>query len=164
MAAISRFGCAAVGLLLGLGLQAQAAQFEGIVTHVTDGDTLWVRPADGGAPRPIRLQGIDAPEICQAWGTRSRDALAAQVMHQRVRVDSSAQDNWQRELGDVSLEGRDLGQWMVSQGHAWSYRFRGNPGPYATQEAQARNARLGLWGQGTALPPREFRRRHGSCK
>lgn len=164
MAASYWFARAAAGLLLGLGLPAQAAQFEGIVTHVTDGDTLWVRPAAGGPPRAIRLQGIDAPEICQAWGARSRDALAAHVMHRQVLVDSSAQDSWQRELGDVSLEGRDLGQWMVSQGHAWSYRFRGTAGPYATQEARARSARLGLWGQGAALPPREFRRRHGSCK
>ena len=59
---------AAASLLLTLVVCAQARSFEGVVTHVTDGDSLWVRPASGGAPRQIRLQGIDAPEICQAFG------------------------------------------------------------------------------------------------
>lgn len=142
---------------------ARAARFEGIVTHVTDGDTLWVRPVAGGAPRPVRLQGIDAPEICQAYGTRSRDALAARALHRQVTVASRAHDSYQRTLARVSLGGDDLGVWMVSRGHAWSYRFHSSRGPYASQEAQARSAHLGLWSERDPVQPRDFRKRHGSC-
>jgi micrococcal nuclease len=151
-------------MLLATCLSAFAANFEGVVTHVTDGDTVWVRPASGGAPRPVRLQGIDAPEICQAYGKRARQALTSRVLHQQVRVASSFDDDYQRVLGNISLGGQDLGRWMVSSGHAWSYRFRKDPGPFAEQEAQARRDGLGLWKERAPLPPREFRKLHGSCK
>lgn len=153
-----------VASLLVLSLASQARTFEGVVTHVTDGDSVWVRPASGAAPRQVRLQGIDAPEICQAFGAPSRDALAARVLHRRVAVNSSMRDSYQRTLGRVSMDGQDLGAWMVGRGYAWSYRFRRDAGPYAAQEARARRARLGLWLDGSAMEPREFRKRHGSCK
>jgi endonuclease YncB( thermonuclease family) len=38
------------------------------VTRVLDGDTVWVKPKGNLAPRKLRLQGLDAPEICQAGG------------------------------------------------------------------------------------------------
>jgi endonuclease YncB( thermonuclease family) len=150
--------------LLSLALCVHARTFEGVVTHVTDGDSLWVRPAAGGAPRQVRLQGIDAPEICQAYGAPSRDKLAAHVLHRHVAVNSRARDSYQRALGSVSVNGQDLGAWMVGHGYAWSHRFHRDRGPYAAQEARARKARLGLWADGAAMEPREFRKRHGSCK
>lgn len=151
-------------LLTGLVLPAHAGSFEGVVTSVVDGDSLWVRPATGGAPREIRLRGIDAPEICQPHGASARDALAAQVLHRRVVVASRARDSYRRVLAQVSVDGRDVGAWMVARGHAWSHRFQRERGPYAGQETRARHARLGLWADGAAMDPREFRKRHGSCR
>ena len=134
-----------------------------MVTHVTDGDTLWVRPASGGAPREIRIEGIDAPEICQAFGPAARDALAARVLRRQVKVRSRASDTYQRALAHVSLGDDDLGAWMVGRGYAWSYRFHNDPGPYAQQQARAKTAGLGLWRGGSPISPREFRKQHGSC-
>ena len=37
----------------------------GVVTYVIDGDTVKVRPSNGGKPISIRIEGINAPEICQ---------------------------------------------------------------------------------------------------
>ena len=150
--------------LLALSLAAHARVFQGVVTHVWDGDSLWVRPASGGTPRQVRVQGIDAPEVCQAFGLPARDALAAHVLHRHVAVNSRARDSYRRTLGRVSMDGQDLGAWMVGRGYAWSYRFGRDRGPYAALEEQARNARLGLWAHGTPVEPREFRKRHGSCK
>jgi micrococcal nuclease len=150
-------------LLLIVTLCAQAHVFEGVVTHVTDGDSLWVRPP-GGAPQQIRLQGIDAPEICQTFGVASRNALTAHVLHRHVLVNSRARDTYQRVLGRVSVNGEDLGAWLVSRGLAWSDRFRQHPGAYGPQETRARAARLGLWADTMPMQPREFRKRHGSCK
>ena len=41
---------------------ARADAWQGTVTWVTDGDTLWVRPDAGGRARKLRLKGVDAPE------------------------------------------------------------------------------------------------------
>jgi micrococcal nuclease len=154
---------ALLALLLLAGASANARVFQGTVTHVTDGDSIWVRGARG-APVEVRLQGIDAPEICQAFGKEARDALAGRLLHRQVAVNSRSRDKYQRVLGGVSTGGQDVGLWMVSRGYAWSYRYRRDSGPYAAAEAQARQARLGLWSLAAQpVEPRVFRKRHGSC-
>ena len=62
------------------------------VTRVFDGDTLWVKPVAGGRYRKLRIDGIDAPEICQRGGAASRDALAARVLNQVVEVSVRYED------------------------------------------------------------------------
>ncbi len=150
-----------LALLMCMG--AVARDFDGVVTHVTDGDSLWIRTASGAAPHQVRIDGIDAPEICQAGGVQAREALAARVLHRRVKVQTRRRDDYRRELARVTIEGDDIGGWMVTRGHAWSYRYRRDPGPYASQEAQAIQSRRGLWAQARAESPREFRKRHGQC-
>jgi micrococcal nuclease len=155
--------CGALLAALLLAVPAQARTFVGFVTHVTDGDSLWVRVEARGAPREVRLQGIDAPEICQAWGPQARTALESAALRRTVMIQTRARDRYQRIVGRVFVGSRDLGGWLVARGDAWSDGWRGRGGPYARQEAAAREARLGLWAAATPLPPREFRRRHGSC-
>lgn len=153
----------AVLLLLGDLASAAGGSWSGTVAHVADGDTLWVRPQRGGAPRAVRIDGIDAPEICQPYGERARAALVAHVLGRVVQVHARRHDDFGRVLARISLRGKDVGHWLVSQGHAWSYRYRADPGPYATQEKQARTRKLGLFRQSGAERPREFRKRHGPC-
>jgi endonuclease YncB( thermonuclease family) len=138
--------------------------FEGTVTHVTDGDTLWVRPDGGGRPRKLRLQGIDAPESCQAWGPQARSGLRTLVHGQRVRVEQAGRDDHGRGLARLQRGGVDVAAQLVLQGHAWSHRFGRRPGPYDREEEQARRARRGLFAAHRPEPPREFRRRHGPCR
>lgn len=154
------------------GLQAQTPNpvQAGVVTRVSDGDTLWVRPdapnAAGRRPKPIklRLQGIDAPERCQAWGPQAQAALEARVLHQRIELlTADARDDYGRTLGNVLLQGEDISAWMVSQGHAWSYRYRRSDGLYAAQEQAARQFKRGLFADPRAVAPREFRKLHGPC-
>lgn len=153
------------GVMLALGLVAgaQGRTFRATVTHVTDGDTVWVRPARGGAPLAIRIQGIDAPEICQVYGEASRDALARRVLKRQVKVVTQAQDDYGRALAKVTLDKADVAAWLVERGYAWSDRFRTNTGPYTDEEKQARRARRGLWKADGPEEPSEFRKRHGSC-
>lgn len=61
-------------LLLGF-LSAHAETLTGRVVRVTDGDTIVVLDADK-AQHKIRLQGIDAPECGQAFGTKSKEHLS----------------------------------------------------------------------------------------
>ncbi|WP_048438433.1 thermonuclease family protein [Caenimonas sp. SL110] len=145
-------------------LAAQAERFAAIVTTVIDGDTVWVRPERGGAARPVRVVGIDAPEICQRFGATSRAELTALVHRRRVVVMSNKRDGNDRVLARLRLGQQDVGEWMVSNGFAWSYRFRGNPGPYAQEEKHARAARAGLWADKDPVMPRDFRVQNGSCR
>jgi len=133
------------------------------VTRVSDGDTVWVRPLSGGRYRKLRLDGIDAPEICQAGGVASRDALAAMVATHEVRVEVRRYDDYGRALARLSVGGEDVSARLVSAGHAWSYRWRRSLGPYAEEEAVARKLRKGLFSDPDPELPRDFRRRHGPC-
>jgi micrococcal nuclease len=145
---------------------ASARTLSGVVTHVTDGDTLWVRTSAQGQPRKVRMQGIDAPESCQAWGSQATAALASRVANQTVQLSHKsgrAKDDYGRLLANVSVGGQDVGAWMVANGHAWSYHQRRSASPYAAEQTQAQSARRGLWGA-AAVEPRVFRKQHGSCK
>ena len=144
-------------------LAKPASQWVGWVTKVVDGDTLHVQPAQGGASQKLRIKGIDAPEVCQAWGMQSREALARLVWGQRVTIQLNDVDDHGRWLANVFVNGEDVGARLVAQGHAWSYQFRRDPGPYVFQQQQAAINRLGLFGQPQAMRPREFRQRHGPC-
>ena len=133
------------------------------VTAVTDGDTLWVAPEDGGAPRKLRLEGMDAPEICQSGGVLARDVLRRLVAHKRVRVSVRAHDDYGRGLARIHLGDQDIGAAMVRSGQAWSSRWRRSLGPYAAEESVARQAKIGLFSATAPELPRDFRQRHGSC-
>lgn len=140
-----------------------ASMLDGRVVRVTDGDSLWLEPLGGAAPVQLRLVGIDAPEICQAWGAQARAALAEWVLGQQVRVHTVGRDTHGRTLGTVYLDARNINLLMVQEGHAWSSRFKYDRGPYVAAERMARALGRGLNQGGGAIEPREFRRQHGPC-
>ena len=156
-----------------------------VVTWVSDGDTVWVQDSLG-ATHKVRLQGIDAPEICQDHGLAAKEALQQLLMGQHVTVQGHQVDDYGRLLARLymakasvpdqmvvppvpqaasptSAQRHDVGRWMVQRGHAWSYRYRNDPGPYAQEEQRARASQLGLFASGQAQRPRDFRRHHGPC-
>ena len=142
------------------------AAWSGVVTYVVDGDTVRVRPPGGGKPVSVRVDGIDAPEICQAFGPASRDALMRRVLGKRIKVYGKRHDDYGRLLARIELNGDDTGRWMVANGLAWSYRFRSSPGPYAAQQRRAKAAGLGVFSPAQGGPPvypAQFRKQHGSC-
>ena len=157
-----------IGALLAASAAAHAQRIEGVVIRVSDGDTVWLRPAaTAQAPRPrpikLRLVGIDAPERCQAGGTEATAALKARVLRRAVVVDRRANDDYGRGLAVLHVDGEDVNAWLVMKGHAWNYAGRSGAGLYAAQERQARAAGRGVFADPQALEPRRFRRRHGPC-
>lgn len=143
---------------------AHAERAQGVkVTHVTDGDTLWVRPATGGKPVKLRIDGMDAPEICQAGGHAARAALAGRVANRVVRVTIRRKDDYGRAVGSIHLADEDIAGWMVSHGHAWAYGYGRESGPYLPLQEKAMKEGRGLHADPQALPPRLFRRQHGPC-
>jgi endonuclease YncB( thermonuclease family) len=151
-------------LLLLAGASAlHAATFKGVVTHVTDGDTLWVRPDGERDTVEIRLADIDAPEGCQPFGPQAKKALAARVLRQPVVVRTRGRDDYDRAVAVVRHRKQDINAWLVREGHAWATGYGRKVGPYERQEDQARAARRGLWSGPGPIEPRTFRRRHGRC-
>lgn len=144
-----------------LGASAQA--LEGRVVRVTDGDTLWLRISEGRRPLRVRLQGIDAPELCQAGGLKARQVLEGLVLGRRVQVRGGPVDRYGRQLVQVRVGAQDVAEALVRQGWAWSDDFHGRLGPYADEEREARAQRRGLFAEAGAIPPRAFRQIHGAC-
>ena len=89
-----RMQCLIGAMLCAWAMHAQA--WLGVVTHVSDGDTVWVQPLQGGEAHKVRLLGIDAPEICQPWGPQSRAALHAALQGQVVEVRARTRDSYGR--------------------------------------------------------------------
>ena len=167
---ISIGSLAAMLLALASGTLAPAAparaatEITGTVVHVVDGDSLSFAPAAGGAPIAVRLQGIDAPEICQPWGTQAREALVEHVKGHELRLVVQGRDEHGRTLAKLMRGDLDIGERLVRDGHAWSYRYKHDRGPFVAQERMAQALKRGLHADGGALMPRDFRRRHGPCQ
>jgi endonuclease YncB( thermonuclease family) len=141
---------------------APARPLEGVVTHVTDGDSLWFTPA-GQPAIEVRLRDIDAPELCQPWGDEARRALAELALGRPGQLTVSARDPYGRALGAVVVDEVDLGRRMVEEGNAWSTRSRWDQGPLVKQERMAQALHRGLHAVAGAVMPRDFRAAHGPC-
>lgn len=139
----------------------------GVVTYVMDGDTIRVRPPEGGKPLQLRIHGIEAPEICQPGGMAARSALKRRILGERVAVYGKVRDHDGHLVGRVVFNHQDQGRGMVANGLAWSYRRHdGDAGPYAAQQRSARAARLGLFSRthgAEPVYPAVFRKQHGRC-
>ena len=135
---------------------------QGIVSRVTDGDSLWLaRP--GKPPLEVRLRDIDAPELCQPWGAEAKQALSDLALDKVASLRISGHDGYGRTVGALLLDELDVGRFLVENGHAWSIRSRWDQGPLVKQEKMALALRRGLHATGGALQPKEFRRAHGAC-
>ena len=171
-----RMARAVAGVLLALALSLPAGAQDGQgpqigvpwlakVSYVVDGDSIWVRPVAGGPRVRLRIDGVDAPEICQSHGTESRQVLQALALNQRVRVTVWARDRYGRAIASVVLVQAevDLGQRMVAEGWAWTDGYGARLGKYWQDEAAARWAGKGLFAERWPETPADFRHRHGPC-
>jgi endonuclease YncB( thermonuclease family) len=89
------------------------------VVRVTDGDTIVVLDTNN-AQHKIRLQGIDAPERGQAYGTKSKEYLSDSVVGKFVVVEYDKLDRYERVLGKVLLGNQDVNLEQIRAGSARS--------------------------------------------
>jgi endonuclease YncB( thermonuclease family) len=88
--------------LLYLSASAQQQSITGKVVGVSDGDTITVLDASNRQHK-VRLEGIDAPESAQDYGSRAKQSLSDLVFGKTVTVISSKKDKYGRVLGKVTL-------------------------------------------------------------
>ena len=143
---------------------ASATEVRGLAL-VTDGDTVIV----GG--QKVRLAGIDAPETDQlclnarnkAWncGLSSLNALVAKTDGAIWSCQLTGKDRYGRSLGTCTVNGEDIGRWMVKSG--WALAFVRYSRVYEKQEQEAKAARSALWA-GAFIAPWDWRRRDCSTE
>ncbi len=135
---------------------AAHADFTGRVVNVHDGDTLTVL-VDRTQIR-VRLVDIDAPELHQAFGRRSRQSLASMCAGQPAHVAEQGKDRYRRVLGHVSCGPFEANTEQVRRGFAWVFvRYVRKNSPLFELQSQAKLERRGLWTEPGAVPPWEWR-------
>ncbi len=133
----------------------------GKVVKVSDGDTIWVM--DNDKKVKVRLLGIDAPEIKQAFGEESKMILAGLIEKQNVIVVGDDKDRYGRLIGKVLLDDRDINLEMIKAGAAWHYKkyqadqLEEDRILYSSQEQLAQKTKRGLWKEGDPLAPWQWR-------
>ena len=133
-----------------------AREVSGVVTRVSDGDTIWVQDAKG-LRHKIRMLDIDAPESSQTFGGESTARLKSLIGGKTVKVTYYETDKYDRLLGTVWLGGEDVNLKMVAEGMAWCYHYSKNERYVAAQSA-ARTRRAGLWANPNAQDPWAYRK------
>ena len=135
----------------------------GRVVRVADGDTVTVLDSSNTQHR-IRLEGIDAPESHQAFGTQSKQSLAQMIFDKDVTVVYQKTDQYGRLVGKITLDGKDVNLEQVKAGMAWHYKeYQREQAPedrslYAIAEEEAHAARRGLWQDADPVEPSAFRK------
>ena len=84
----------------------------GPVTHVRDGNTIQIDD------RPIRINGIAAPELREPFGYDSRDYLRRLVLGKAVTCNLIGQRSYDRAIGTCYLDGDDIAVTIISAGFA----------------------------------------------
>lgn len=132
------------------------AAADGQVVAVIDGDTIGVM-LDGKETR-VRLYGIDAPEKSQPHGMDAKAALSGMIFGKVVRIEDHGQDRYGRKIGRIHCQDRDINLELVRDGWAWWYvDYAKRDSELSSAEAEAREARRGLWADPDQIPPWEWR-------
>lgn len=134
-------------------------RFVSAVVSVLDGDTVTITRAE--KMEKVRLVSIDCPESDQPFGVQASQLTRQLALDKVVTVTDFGRDKYQRLLGELVLpDGRVLNRELVREGFCWWYR------KYAPEnkglerlEAEAREAKKGLWADPKPVPPWEWRKK-----
>ena len=115
---------------------------------IIDGDTLEIHGAR------IRLWGVDAPESSQLCrgddslqyqcGAKAANDLDAFIARRPVNCLPITLDQYRRTVASCSVEGVDLGQWLVRNGLALDWP-QYSKGKYDAAQRDAEHSGRGMW-------------------
>ncbi|WP_168164146.1 thermonuclease family protein [Pirellula sp. SH-Sr6A] len=133
-----------------------------VVQKVIDGDSVSVLELRKPEPVAMELQieGIDAPELVQAHGPESKQALAKLLpVDSVVTVSWTAKDNYGRLLAQVTDKNKThINSEMLRLGMAWHFKRYNQSKELAAIEEMAKSKKLGLWSTPTPKAPWDYRR------
>ena len=86
-------------------------------------------------------------------GKRVKSILIQAIGGKRVQVTVKGYDKHGRVLGTVTCDGKDVGEWLVRNGHA----IAAYGDKYKYIEREARSASRGMWEYAEVFDPRAWR-------
>jgi micrococcal nuclease len=121
-------------------------------TAVIDGDTFRLETG-----QKVRLIGIDAPELLQPGGDKSREYLAHLILGKNITLEKGYQDRdkYSRLLRFVYIDDVCINEEMIRQGYAEArYLFSDDlvREYYIQLEIEAETAKAGLWSDNIFQP------------
>ena len=141
-------------------------QYPAQVVDVVDGDTVYVCDQNQHK-RKLRLANIDAPELYQAYGEKSKTKLKKAILNRQVWVKRRSFDQYHREVVDIFYQGQDINLAQVAGGNAYVYAYfakrylaENRQKVYYQAELKARTSKIGLWGNETTIAPWRYRKAH----
>ena len=141
-------------------------QYPAQVTYVVDGDTIYACDHNQHIHK-LRLANIDAPELYQAYGEKSKMALKEDILNQHVWVKRRSFDQYHREVVDIFYHGQDINLTQVANGNAYVYVYfakrylsERQQKIYYQAEVKERINKIGLWGDKPAIAPWGYRKEH----
>lgn len=135
------------------------AEFEGKVIGIKDGDTFEI--LRNGQPERVRLSDIDSPESAQPFGKAAKKFASDLCFGKTVRVEpKKKRDRYGRILGTIYVDDTiNINAQMIASGYAWRYKYSKNK-KYAAYQSAARESRVGLWSDDSAIDPWLWRKEH----
>jgi endonuclease YncB( thermonuclease family) len=138
-----------------------SGQFDARVIKVIDGDTIWVKSANKHVK--IRLSYIDAPELKQKFGIRSKNYLTNLIQDKSVQIDTYRKDRYNRIIGEVYIhndkESVFVNAKLIKSGHAWVYKRYRNNQYLINLEDHARANEKGVWSTKNPIEPWVYRKK-----
>lgn len=139
------------------------------VETCTDGDTCRLKTQTGQTVK-VRLVGIDAPEISKKKG-RDRQPMSLEsktlinqwIQGKKVKVRNFGTDMYNRTLGEIIFEKRNINLELVRSGLAEVYRGKTsqkgiNIEEYKDAEFEAKTTKKGIWSLTSYESPKSFRK------
>lgn len=128
------------------------------ITYFYDGDTVKIK--DANREFKLRITDIDAPELNQTYGKKSRRAIMQLCQNAQVQLQIFGIDKYQRNLGKLQCNQQDVSVFMVKNGHAWFNNRYSNDGNLAFLQQTAQQSHAGLWNNKKPTPPWQWRKNH----
>lgn len=142
---------------LGIAFAAsQAHAYDAVVSYCHDGDTCTL-----GDGTRIRLHAVDAPELDQPYGLQAHVLINRLLAGQHVDVRPTGDLSYGRTVADIYIGGRSVAAELTSAGLAWVEPRWNTDAAQPDRQAAAQAAHLGLWADGSAIPPWQWRAEHG---
>lgn len=140
---------------------------------IIDGDTF--DATDGTIRFRVRIAGMDTPEKGTPFSKLAAVELRKRIEGRKIEIQpvGRGMDRYNRILGQVMVDGRDVGIELIEMGLATYYRpgcvdypankksYDYDPRPYIAAEEKARAKKLYLWSDPKTILPCRVRRASG---
>ncbi len=144
-------------------INLNADEYIGLVTRVVDGDSIEVN--QDNVINKIRLSYIDAPEIRQSYGEKSKAYLKKILLNKKVIVSPKKyKDRYGRFLAEIYIHNDNeaiyINAKMIKSGNAWVYKSYRSNSYLINLENHAKINNKGLWSNNDPMEPWLYRKKY----